>query len=122
MAYIITLITFVLAGVFALLVKVWAGFAYFVLALLMLLSIFWAVWQIVKYFTTFKKQLAENFKIFRAETINKNNISSANFEENIAVYKKEFNRQMLKDKLYYWGLIIFSFGLAILFLTAIILL
>ena len=57
MVYIVSMVALALAGVFALLVKVWAGFMYFVLGTLLLLALFWAVFEVVRYFTDFSKRL-----------------------------------------------------------------
>ncbi len=116
MAYIITIIAIVLAGIFALLVNVWAGFAYFVLATLFLLSMFWGCWLIYKYFTEFKKELEERFSIFRAETINNKQTTSQYFDDNVAVFKKEFAKKTLKDKIVKWFMILFCFACAVAFL------
>ena len=98
--YIVTAILIVLAGIFALLNRVWAGFVYFVLSLLLLLSLFWGVWLIWQFFTTFKKELAEEFELFRADTINSKQLSAQDFDANVATDKKQFNKKMLKTKLY----------------------
>lgn len=116
MAYIITIIAIVLAGIFALLVNIWTGFAYFVLAVLFLLSIFWGCWLIYKYFTDFKKELDERFLIFRAETINSKQISSQYFDDNVDLFKKEFAKKTLKDKIVKWFVILFCFACALAFL------
>jgi len=121
MAYIITMIALILAGIFALLVKVWTGFMYFVLALLLALSLFWAVWKIVKYFTEFKKTLEEKFGFYKAQIVNAGGISIDQFNKNEAAYRKEYNKKCLKDKVLYWLLIAFCFALASSFLLAIIL-
>ncbi len=119
--YIITAILIVLAGIFALLNRVWAGFVYFVLSFLLLLSIFWAVWLIIEYFTTFKRELDESFKLYRADTINSKEVSAQQFDANIPVYKKQFNRKILKVKLVKWGIVIFCFAVAVAFLVGMIL-
>ena len=59
MSYIVSIVAVVLAALFAVLGKWWGGFAYFVLAILLLLSIFWSVWLILKYRTDFKKETEE---------------------------------------------------------------
>ena len=120
--YIVTMVALILAGVFAILVKVWTGFMYFVLALLMVLALFWAVVQIYRYFTSFKKRAEERFKLYKAEVINQNNLSSSNFEANEKAYQKAFQKTFLKDKVLHWCLILFCFALAGAFLVAMILL
>lgn len=120
MAYIVSIISVVLAGVFALLVKVWSGFAYFVLATMLLLSLFWFVWLIYKYLTDFKKELQERFEIFRVETINKFQISAQYFDENLPAYKKEFSKKILKDKFIKWSMIAFCLACAVAFLLGMI--
>ncbi len=120
MAYIISIVSIVLAGVFALLVKAWVGFAYFVLATMLLLSLFWFVWLIYKYFTDFKKELEERFEIFRVETINKYQITTQYFDEHLPEYKKEFSKKALKDKTTKWCMIAFCLACAVAFLLGMI--
>ena len=120
MAYIITIVAIVLAGIFSFLFNVWAGFAYFVLAVLLLLSLFWGCWQIYKYFTDFQKELEERFKIFRAETVNKKQTTAEYFDSNVAQFKKEFSKKILKDKIIKWFVIAFCFACAVAFLLGMI--
>ncbi|MBP3619542.1 MAG: hypothetical protein J6J24_02655 [Clostridia bacterium] len=121
MAYIITIIAIVLASIFAILVKVWAGFMYFVLASLLLLSLFWGVWLIIQYFSSFKLELEERFKIFKANVINANQLTTEQFNQNEQIYRKDFSKKMLKDKFIKWFVIAFCFSLAVAFLMAMIL-
>lgn len=121
MAYIITAVAVVLAIIFALLGKLWAGFVYFVLCTLLLLALFWGVWLIFKYFTDFKQELKEKYKLFKAEKINKYQISAQYFDENDAQYKKEFSKKVLKDKIMKWFVILFCFAVAVAFLLGMIL-
>lgn len=120
MAYIITAVAVVLAIIFALLGKLWAGFVYFVLCTLLLLALFWGVWLIYKYFTDFKRENEEKYKFFRAEKINKYQISAKYFDENEVQYKKEFKRRIFKDKLVKWFVIAFCFAVAVAFLLGMI--
>ena len=120
-AYIITIIAIVLASIFAILVKVWAGFMYFVLASLLLLSLFWGVWLIIQYFSSFKLELEERFKIFKANVINANQLTTEQFNQNEQIYRKDFSKKMLKDKFIKWFVIAFCFSLAVAFLMAMIL-
>lgn len=122
MIYIFTAILLVLSGIFALLVQAWAGFTYFVLTMLMLLALLWAGYLIYQYFTSYKTELKEDFKLFKAETINEKNISDAEFENNISLYEKQFKHSILKDKLIYLFKILFCFAIAVLFITAMIIL
>lgn len=122
MIYIFTAILLVLSGIFALLVQAWAGFTYFVLTMLMLLALLWAGFLIYQYFTSYKTELKEDFKLFKAETINEKNISDAEFENNISLYEKQFKHSVLKDKLIYLFKILFCFAIAVLFITAMIIL
>lgn len=68
--YIISAVIIVLSIVFALLINVWDGFTYFVLSLLTLLSLAWAGHLIRYYLMDFKEQAEEEFKLFKAETVN----------------------------------------------------
>ncbi len=118
--YIISASIIALSIVFAVLISVWSGFTYFVLSLLALLSLAWAGHLIYLYVTEFQEQLKEDFKYYKAETVNSNSISSDDFDKNVAYYKKQFNRKVLKDKIINICKIVFCFGLAILFLIAMI--
>lgn len=120
MAYIITIIAVVLAAVFAVLVKVWTGFMYFALASLLLLALFWAAWLIVKYFTEFKIEMNERFKIYKASTINKAGITSEHFNQNEAAYRKDFEKKMRKEKVIKWLVILFCFAVAAAFLLGMV--
>lgn len=117
---VVTIISVVLSAVFALMTRLWAGFAYFVLALLMLLAIFWGIVLIIKFFTDYKKELQEEYTLFKAGKVNSSQISSKTFEENESVYKKEFSKKMLKDKILKWFVILFCFAVALTFLLGMI--
>lgn len=119
--YITTAACVVLAALFAILRRYWAGFAYFVLGCLFLLSIFWGAWQIYKYFTDFQKELQGRFKFFKSQKINSGAVTSEVFEQNLPVYQKEFKRKILKDKLAKWAIIAFCFAVAAAFLIGMIL-
>ncbi len=114
--YIFTAADIVLVAIFAILNRFWKGFAYFVLALLCLLAIFWGAWLIYKYLTDFKKELEEEFKVYRAEIVNKTQVSNEAFEAALPAYKKEFNKKMRKVKIVKWAIIAFCFAVASLFL------
>ncbi len=118
--YIVTIVLVVLTAVFALLNKVWTGFAYFVLSVLLLLAVFWGVWLIYKYFTDFKLELEEKFKLYRANKINKTQISQENFNQNEKAYLKDFNKKVLKEKIIKWCVIAFCFAVAMAFLFGMI--
>lgn len=120
LSYIVTIVAIVLASIFALLLKVWAGFAYFVLTTLLLLSLFWGTWLIFKYLTEYKKELEEQFKLFKAKTINNRQLSVEYFDENIAVFKKEFSKKTKKDRFVKWFIILFCFACAVAFLLGMI--
>lgn len=119
--YILTAVSFVLAALFAILNRFWTGFVYFVLAIFLLLAIFWGVLLIVRYFTTFKDELNEEFKYFKAEKINKNHITSEIFEAGLPTYQKEFKKKSFKIKFVKWFVILFCFAVASAFLMAMIL-
>lgn len=121
MEYIVSLVMLILSGIFAILVKVWGGFAYFVLIALTLLAIFWGVFLIYKYCKSFKKQLEENFKFYRAQVINSQNISAEYFDSNEVAYRKEYKKKCRKLKFYEWCKILFCFAIAVAFLVGIIL-
>ena len=94
MAYIITIVAVVLAGIFALLVDVWASFVYFVLAILLLLALFWGGWLIYKYFTAYQKEVEDGFALFKAQIINSKNISAEEFDASLEYHKKEFAKSL----------------------------
>lgn len=121
MSYIVSIVAVVLAALFAVLGKWWGGFAYFVLAILVLLSIFWSVWLILKYRTDFKKETEEKYRLYKARQINKLQISEAMYMQNEATYKKDFKRKTFKDRFIKWSCIAFAIACAILFLLGIIL-
>ena len=119
--YIISAVDLVLTALFAILNKyVWRGFAYFVLSLLMMLALAWAVWLVVMYFTKFKKETAEDYKQFKTETINREKITTEYYEENEPFYKKSFKRSLIKTKLFKWFVICFCVSVAVSFLVAMI--
>lgn len=116
--YIISAVIIVLSIIFALLIQVWSGFSYFTLSLLTLLALAWAGHLIYEYCTAFREELKEDFEYYKAETINSRGITSEEFEKNIAYYKKQFNKTTWKDKTLNICKIIFSLGVAGLFLMA----
>ncbi len=118
--YIVTIVFVILTAIFAILNNYWTGFTYFVLACLMLLSLFWGAWQIYKYFTDFQKELKERFKFFKANQINSSEINEQIFEMNLSAYEKKFKKQILKEKIIKWFVILFCFALATAFLLGMI--
>ncbi len=118
--YIVTAILVVLTALFAILNRVWAGFVYFALSALLVLSLFWGVWLIYMYFTDFKLQLAQQYKYFRAKKIGEGQTTESVFNQNEASFKKEFNKSVLKDKIARWGIIIFCFGVALAFILGMV--
>ena len=121
MAYIFTIISVVLAAIFALLAKLWAGFVYFVLSSLLVLSIFWTIYLIVKYFKEFKKDLEERFVLYKAQIVNSNDLTGKQFEQSEDVYRKSFDKSIFKEKFFKWFEIVFAFAMAVTFLIAMIL-
>ncbi len=119
--YIVTIVFVILTAIFAILNNYWTGFTFFVLACLMLLSLFWGAWQIYKYFTDFQKELEERFKFYRAEKINAGGVTAEVFDQNLPTYKKSFKKSVIKDKMIKWFIILFCFALATTFLIGIIL-
>ena len=119
--YIVTAVLIILTALFAILNKVWEGFVYFVLGTLLLLAMFWGFWQIYQYFTTYQKELDENFKYYRAKKIGEGQVSAKEFDVAEKEYRKQFGKSMLKDKVVKWGVILFCFAVAIAFLISMIL-
>ncbi len=66
------------------------------------------------------QELEERFKRFKAETLNKNNVTPQYFEENSFAFEKEFKKKVLKDKLIKIFIILFCFACAAAFLTGMI--
>ncbi len=118
--YIVTAITVCFAGLFAILNRFWAGFVYFVLALLLALSLFWAGWFLYRYFTDFKAELEEGFKLFKAEKINKTQITAETFDQNEKAYRKNYSKHVFKDKFMKWFQIAFCFALAVAFILGMV--
>ena len=118
--YIVSAIAFVLVALFGILEKYWTGFVYFVLGILLALSLFWAVWLIVGYLTVYKKELDERFVLFKAEVINHDHITTEYFEQNQNAFKKEFQKNIAREKISRIYMIAFCFALAFAFLFGII--
>ncbi len=119
--YIVTAVLIALTALFAILNKVWEGFVYFVLGSLLLLALFWGVWQTYLYFTEYKEERAEEFKFFRAKKIGEGQIAEKEFDAAEKEYLKLFNKSILKDKIIKWGIIAFCFAIAAAFLMGMIL-
>ena len=120
--YIITAVDLGLTALFAILnSKVWGGFAYFVLSLLLLLSLAWGVYLTFRYFKVFRVELQKDYAEFKAEKINKAGISIEEFEANEKTYRKQFNRSCLKQKLAKWAIIVFCFAVAGSFIAGLVL-
>lgn len=122
MMYIVTAVDLVLTAIFAILHKtVWKGFAYFMLSLLVLLALAWGVYLIVKYFTSYKKELAQDYKEFQLDKRGLEGVSEQELQENEKQYRKEFDRSKLKQKILKWFVILFCFAIAASFISAIVL-
>ena len=63
----------------------------------------------------------ENFKFYRAQVINSQNISAEYFDANEVAYKKEYKKKCRKLKFYEWCKILFCFAIAGAFLVGMIL-
>ena len=119
--YIVTAVLIVLTALFAILNRVWTGFVYFVLSSLLLLALFWGVWQTFQYFTEYKKELDEAFKFYRAKLVGEGNVSAETFDTSEKAYRKQFEKSMRKEKFVKWGIILFCFATACAFLAGMIL-
>ena len=119
--YFITGGAVILAALFAILNRFWTGFVYFVLASLLVLSLFWGVWLIYKYFTDFKEELKDRFVLYKANKVNTTNTTTDMITANKAAYEKQFNKSVLKDKIIKWFIILFCFSVAAMFLIGMIL-
>ena len=117
--YIFTAVDLVLTALFAILnSKVWSGFAYFVLSLLFVLALAWGIFLIVNYFTAYKKELQADYEDFKLKKRGVDGVSVEELEENEVVYKKEFKKSKIKQKMVKWFIILFCFAIAISFLVA----
>jgi len=121
-SYIVTIAIAVLTAIFTILKEqVWNGFVYFVFSLILILGLFWGAWLIYKYYTEFKSEIDERYKVFKAEKINKLRITSEIYMASEVAYKKEFKRKLRREKFIKWFMICFCFAVAIAFLVALIL-
>ncbi|MBR1890364.1 MAG: hypothetical protein IJ817_01595 [Clostridia bacterium] len=120
--YILTAVDLCLTALFAILNKyVWKGFAYFVLSLLLVLSLVWCGWLIYKYFTSYKKETESQYLDFKRETIANNRIDEQSFTENEEYYKKQFKKSIVRQGIAKWLMILLCLSLAVMFLVGIIL-
>ena len=119
--YIVTAVTIILAALFAILNRFWADFVYFTFSCLLLLALFWGAWQILQYFTTFKVELQERFKLYKAQKVNSGVVTKEDFEKNLTAYEKDFKKRVLKDKFVKWFVIMFCFAVAAAYVIAMIL-
>ena len=117
---IVTIISLVWMIVFALLMRVWGGFVYFVLGLACLLSLFWFVYNIIRYYSSFQVELKERYGLFKADKINKMQISLEEYNKNEQAYVKEFQKTCIKSKVMFWLLTLFCLAVAITFLLGMI--
>ncbi len=118
--YIVTIILVLLAGISAILVQTWTGFVYFAMTFAMLLSLFWGVWLIYKFYTEFKTELEENFKFYKAEIINKKQITTDYFNENENAFKKDYHKKMKKYKILHWLKVLLCFSIVGAFIASMI--
>ncbi len=119
--YIVSAVDLVLTALFAILNKyVWKGFAYFVLSLLLALALAWGIWLVYKYFTAFKKEMEEEFNEYKIRVMNKEKITSKQFEEAEESYRKSFKKTLIKQIIFKWFIICFCFSIAVSFLLAMI--
>ena len=67
-----------------------------------------------------KEQAEEEFKLFKAETVNAKNITSEEFDKNEQAFRKEYNKKLIKYKVIHIAKITLCFGLAVLFILGMV--
>lgn len=111
--YIYTVILLGIITIFSILNSVWSGFAYFTLAFAALLLFLWSVEFLLRYLFTFRPQLEERFRLYKAEVINEKNITVNEFNQNEEMFRKKFKRTLLKEYFIWFCKIIGIFFLGV---------
>ncbi len=83
-----------------------------VLGLLSVLSLLWAAYFIYDYFTMYKAELRKDYEDFKIKTINKENITTEEYVESEAIYKKQFKKSCFKDKFVKWCVVMVCIAIA----------
>ena len=97
--------------------SVWHGFVYFAIAMLMLLCLFWIAVLIYEYIDYYYKNFENNFKQYKAEEINSQNINTQEFEEGIEGQLKNFKKSLRLSKFIDIFKIIFIFTIFVIIIV-----
>ena len=112
--YIVSGVLVVLTILFASLMSVWSGFAYFTLTFACALCFMWAVLWIIDYFITYKREnLEERYKLYCAILVNKSALTLDIIQKSDKIYYKKFKKTLIKEKLICWLKIFLAFGIFI---------
>ena len=115
--WLISLVLAVLVITFGGLTRVWDGFVYFLLVSLALLSGYWIVELILSYIYEYKKNIDERYKFYVAKVVNSTNYTSEDIEKGEAIFKKRFQKSLLREKAIEWLKIAFCVGVLIVSIT-----
>ena len=96
---------------FAALGSVWFGFQYFSFASLIVLCLLWVYFLLKDYIYEYVTKYDEKFGIFFAKRINIENVDTEIAKKNIAIYKKRFNKTLIKEKLIEWAKILILYSI-----------
>lgn len=88
----------ILCIVFAMLKSVWTGFIYFAITFLSLLCLFLVFLRIKLYIKEYHTDIEKEFKGYKADYINTNNISEEEFEANKLFHLKKFKKNLRSYK------------------------
>ena len=115
--WLISLVLAVLVITFGGLTRVWDGFVYFLLVSLALLFGYWIVELVLSYIFEYKKNTEERYKLYVAKVVNSTNYTSEDIEKGEAIFKKRFQKSLLREKAIEWLKIAFCVGVLIVSIT-----
>ncbi len=116
----VTISAILLILLFAFLRSVWAGFVYFSISILIVISFYWIIVIILDYIYEFRTKDLEGFKMFCAELINISDITSQDIENNKQEYIKKYKKSILKYKFIEWVKILFLVSLIVISIISMI--
>lgn len=87
-----------LTALFGFLTFAWGGFQYFAFAFAILLSLFWIGILIKNFYEDYYQYFDDDFKEFKAKKINSTLITEEIFEQNRALYIKEYKKSLTQSK------------------------
>ena len=115
--WIISAILLALVIIFTALKSVWSGFVYFAIPFMALLCLYWIVLLILYYKEDYYDNFEEDFRRFKAETVNTYNVSTEEFENNINFYIKKLKKSLRFDKTIDVFKIIFVLTIFVIFIV-----